>query len=178
MRGMIKRDTTYAFELNEFKEFCKLNRPYLTNLYMNDQLSDMVLMDDLDPKGLSSISRMDYTEDEKRILYEIKKWINNRITNQKSVEVNIQDIDIKCPLIKKECFEKYGKLGLMKDACNPLCEQDICINTSKDRMSRLLRYIQDESKNFYYQKDEKYYLVSQMDGEYVLAFKNHRKLKI
>ena len=155
-----------------------MNRPYLTNLYMNDQLSDMVLMDDLDPKGLSSISRMDYTEDEKRILDEIKKWINNRMTNQESVEVNIQDIDIKCPLIKKECFEKYGKLGLMKDACNPLCEQDICINTSKDRMSRLLRYIQDESNNFYYQKDEKYYLVGHMDGEYVLAFKNHRKLKI
>ena len=178
MRGMIKRDTTYAFELNEFKEFCKLNRPYLTYLYTSDQLLDMVLMYDPDPKGLSSISRMDYTEDEKRILYEIKKWINNRITNQKSVEVNIQDIDINCPLIKKECFEEDGKLALMKNRCNPLCEQKICINTSKDRMSRLLRYIQDESNNFYYQKDEKYYLVGHMDGEYVLAFKNHRKLKI
>lgn len=180
MHGYIKTDTTYAFELNKFNELCKKNRTYLTNLYMNDQLSDMVLMDDLDPKGLSSIPRMDYTEYEKRILYEIKKWINNRIRNKKPVEVNIQNIDINCPLIKEECFEEDGKLALMKDRCNPLCEQKICINTSTDRMERLLHYIQDTSNKFYYQKGEKYYRVDEMDDDedYVLAFKNHRKLKI
>jgi hypothetical protein len=45
MRANIKRDTTYAFDLNEFNKICTLNRPYLTDLYINNKLSDMVLME-------------------------------------------------------------------------------------------------------------------------------------
>lgn len=45
MRGNIKRDTTYAFDLNKFNNYCTSNREYLTELYMDDRLSDTVLME-------------------------------------------------------------------------------------------------------------------------------------
>ena len=45
MRGIIKRDTTYAFKLDEFNNYCTLNRAHLTELYMDNRLSDTVLME-------------------------------------------------------------------------------------------------------------------------------------
>jgi len=176
MRGMIKQDTGYGANFKKFNEYCQSNRNRLINLYLTGTLSDWILMEDPNPDGLSSVPSMEYTTHEQRILLEIKRWINSRIKDTKdSQEVDKKDINKAFPLIKEKCFTENGTLALMKDVCNPLCEEKICINTSKDRMNILLRYFQNTSNPFYYEKGEKYYLVS--GRKHVSPFKKNKKNK-
>ena len=176
MRGMIKKDTGYGANFEKFNEYCQTNRDSLTNLYLTGTLSDWILMEDPNPDGLSSVPSMEYTKHEQRILLEIKRWINFRIKDAKeSREVGKDDINKTYPLIKEKCFTEDGTLALMKDVCNPLCEENICINNFKDRMNILLQYFQNTSNPFYYEKGEKYYLVS--GRKHVSPFKKNKKNK-